>query len=240
MKENKKENSVIAKINRYGKVGKIITTIMMIIASVGTVTTIVSGIALLVMPSDFFELSLNTVVQLSIDTNKVDAPITENDQEMIEKAFNSGLPTGLNLGAVRFSMDQAEFVDGKLIARSEGNETNISLNSLGYAVIAAAVALILTSISLLFGRKLCKAFEKCETPFEENVIKRLEQFAISLLPWALYSSVPESIMNSVLNNSLKMNLSINLSVIFTVLVIFALSTVFKYGAVLQRESDETL
>lgn len=234
-----KEN-VVAKINKYGKIGKIITTVLMVVAILGAVATLVAGITLICIPQDFIVFNLDNKATVTIDASAVTPGMTEADEEMIEKAFNSGAPTGFNLGAVRFALDKAEVIDGKLVASSTGNEANISLKNLGLALLAVVVALVLTVVSLVFGRRLCKAFEICETPFEEDVITKMKQFAIALLPWAVYSSVPVSIMNSVLNNSLKMNLNLDLNIIFAVLVIWALSTVFSYGAELQRESDETL
>lgn len=234
-----KENA-ISKINKYGKIGRIVTLVLMILAIVGTVTTIIAGVTLLCIPDDFMVFNFDNTARLTMNTEFVQPGMTAADEEQIMKAFNSGMPAGFNLGAVRFALDSAELVDGKLIATSKGNVGDIPLSRLGGAVLIAAVALVLTVISLLFGTRLCKAFEKCETPFEENVIKKLQQFAIALLPWALYANVPDNVMNSVLNNSLRMNLNLDLNIVFTVLVIFALSTVFKYGAELQRESDETL
>lgn len=236
-----KEN-VISKINKYGKIGKIITTILLVIAGIGTFLTIISGIVLMLIPNDLITFNLDNSVRVTIDTENKDLGLsmTDSDKERISAAFESGVPTGVNMGNVSFRLDNVEFTDGKMIVSSSGNTTDISLKSIATAVFVAVIALILTMISLVFGRSLCKAFELCETPFEDSVITKLQHFAIALLPWALYSSVPLTVMNSVLKNSLRMNLNIDLNVIFTVLVIYALSIVFKYGAELQRESDETL
>lgn len=234
-----KENAV-AKINKYGKIGKIITIILLVFAAIGTCTTIVSGIFLFTMPEDFMVFSIDNVAKLEVDMEKIDSGISDSDKEMVLKMINDDTSAGFNLGVVRFHLDKAEIIDGKLVATSNGNDTNISMKALGYGVVAVAVALLLAVVSLIFAIRLCKAFEKCETPFEENVIKKMRQFAIALFPWAIYSSAPEYIMRSVLKSSLEMNINIDMNIIFTVLVIFALSTVFKYGAELQRESDETL
>lgn len=230
----------ISKINKYGKIGKILTRILLVIAVFGVIATILSGIFLMTIPEDLIVFRMDNKVHLEIDAEEIDPEMSDADKERILDAFNSGLPTGLNLGAVSFSLDDGKFEDGKLIATSAGNSTDISLKSLGGGVLTAAVALVLTVISLAFGSKLCKAFEKCESPFEENVIKCLNRFAYSLLPWAVFSSIPQSIINSVINSSLKLSISLDFNIIFTVLIILALSIVFKYGAELQRESDETL
>lgn len=233
-----KENAV-AKINKYGKIGKVITTILSIIAILGAVGTIIAGITLISVPEDLIVFNFGNNAKIEISTEALDPEMTEDDKQKILNAFNSG-NGGFNLGAVSFDLDKVEFENGKIVAYSSGDASNVPLKRLGYVVLSAAVALVLTIISLSFGAKLCKSFEQCETPFEDNVIKSMKNFAISLLPWAVYSSIPESMVNSLLSNNINMNLNLDLNVIFTALVIFALSTVFKYGAELQRESDETL
>ena len=234
------KETALSKINKYGKIGKIITIVLSVLIGILTVVTIVGGITLKTLPDNLINFNLDNTATVSIDSSAVGQELTEENKEMLMNAFNSDLPTGLNLGAVRFELDNARFEGNTLIATSEGNVSAISLNSLGNAVLAVAVALVLTVISFIFGSRLCKAFEICESPFEANVIKKMQHFAYALLPWALYSSIPDSIMDSVLNNSLQMNLNLDLNIIFTVLVILALTIVFKYGAELQRESDETL
>jgi hypothetical protein len=86
---------------------------------------------------------------------------------------------------------------------------------------------------------LCKAFAKCNSPFDEEVIKKMRLFAISLIPWSVFSMLG-NYMIAYMSGSPKVNLSINIAVVFTIVVIFALTYIFRYGAVLQQESDETL
>ena len=89
-----------------------------------------------------------------------------------------------------------------------------------------ALSLLILSIIVIFGKKLAKALATCDSPFEDNVLKKMKSFGFSLIPWALYKLIVG-------------NLGGITTVIFVLIVLLFIS-VFNYGAKLQRESDETL
>ncbi len=240
-KDMNKENA-IKRINKYGKIGKILTRIALVLLAILAIGTLIAGFALRSLPDGFIDFKLNNVAEVTIDPTKIEAaPPSEADYNTIlEVVNNPSFSSGLNLGAIHFNLDHAEIVDGKIIATSNGNLDSVSFVGLSNALFIVVVAIVLTFISLFFGSKICAAFEKCDSPFDENVIKNMKRFAISLIPWALFSSVPENFLNNTLSNSLQLNMGLDLNVIFAVLVILALTVVFKYGAILQQESDETL
>ena len=93
-------------------------------------------------------------------------------------------------------------------------------------------------VTITFIIKLCKEFKTCETPFSNDVIKRMKQVGYSLIPWCFTYPTAEAAANFMVSNNL--NLSIDLGMIIMVLVVIALTHIFKYGAMLQQESDETL
>ena len=94
------------------------------------------------------------------------------------------------------------------------------------AMALIALSLLILSIIVIFGKRLAKALETCDSPFEDNVLKKMKAFGFSLIPWALYKLIVG-------------NLGGITTVIF-VLVVLLFISVFNYGAKLQRESDETL
>lgn len=236
-----KENA-IAKINKYGKIGKIITRIMLIVIGISMFATFISGIALQFLPEDIMTLNIGTQAELTVNPSLVSQDISEDVYDNVIKAVNNSvIKGGLNLGVISLKLDQAKRVDNKIVAYTNAdNNGKVSLRKIGIAVLFAAFALVLTFISVIFGNKLCKAFEKCESPFSDDVISKMRKFAFSLIPWALYSSVPKYVVNSVFGNNLDTGISLDMNVIFAVLIILALTIVFKYGAILQKESDETL
>jgi hypothetical protein len=93
---------------------------------------------------------------------------------------------------------------------------------------------------LCFASSLCKAFRDCETPFEDNVIKKMQNLAYSLIPWVFVSAATDSVVSSLTTNMVAITFGIDFGVVLIILIVFALVYIFKYGAVLQQESDETL
>ena len=81
---------------------------------------------------------------------------------------------------------------------------------------------------------------QCQTPFEENIIKKLQYLAYSLIPWAFFTSVSDSMTSGMMTGNVQVNVGVNLGMVLVIVIIFALTYIFKYGAVLQQESDETL
>lgn len=235
------KEKAIKNINQYGKIGKIITIVMLCIIGFSLAATLIAAVTLKVLPSDLINLSINSTADVTITPGTIDPNFNPDELNIMADAINNdNLSAGINMGVASFKLDTAEIIGDSLVAHSVGNVGNVSLGKIGTALYFAVIALLLTFISLLFGCFLCKAFEKCTSPFDNKVIKAMRNFAFSLIPWALYSSVPESILNSVFGNKLKMSLDIDFNVVFTVLIILALTIVFKYGAILQQESDETL
>lgn len=93
-------------------------------------------------------------------------------------------------------------------------------------------------VTVTFIIKLCKEFKTCETPFSEGVIKRMKQVGYSMLPWFIVFPTAEAAANFMVTNNL--NISLDIGMLIMALVVLALTYIFKYGAMLQQESDETL
>ena len=82
-----------------------------------------------------------------------------------------------------------------------------------------------TEISAYLAKKMAKALENCNSPFEENVIKSMKHFAFSMIPWGIiYGYFFNSLILTVL----------------IVLIVMAIVYIFSYGAELQHESDDTV
>ena len=107
-------------------------------------------------------------------------------------------------------------------------------------MLVLALNITMVMVTLCFISSLCKAFRDCESPFEENVVRKMRNLAYSLIPWAIFSTITNSVADSLLMNKVSVNFTVDLGVIMIVLVVFVLVHIFKYGAMLQQESDETL
>lgn len=235
------KNEAITKINKYGKIGKIISIAMIVIISFITVVTLVAAITLKVFPDDLFRINLGTQAEVIINPSAIDPNVDPSTFSQITEAINNGtVQGGLNMGAVSMKLNSAEIVDNTVVCKTSEGTGVLLLNNVGNILLLVAFSTILTLISAIFGLKFCKAIEKCESPFEDSVITRMRNFAFSLIPWAVFSSVPKYAVENMFNNNVKINFSLDMNIILIVLIILALTVVFKYGAMLQKESDETL
>lgn len=68
----------------------------------------------------------------------------------------------------------------------------------------------------------------------------MKNLAISLIPWVVLSNISDMFLQYIMTGNYNIALSINLKIVLVIVLIFALIYIFKYGAVLQQESDETL
>lgn len=240
MEDLKMKEHAIQKINQMGKVGGIIITIAKVFCIIGLVLTLIGTIAVGCIPKNFVQLSGGGNATIEIDMSAINQSLSDEDRARI----NDG--ELIREGNVELSADGVQFdqmsADGNVITMSaSGNaKEKISLHDLTYVLVMALVSVAMTVVSLFFAGFLCKAFKECESPFEENVIIKMRNFAYSLIPWVILGSMTESALTSVKSGRFDVNLSIDFTMLVIVLIILALVYIFKYGAILQQESDETL
>ena len=65
-------------------------------------------------------------------------------------------------------------------------------------------------------------------------------FAWTLIVCAVVSCFARGAVSAVLSGWQRMSFNLNLTSVFTALMVFFLCMVFRYGAQLQKEADETL
>ena len=126
-------------------------------------------------------------------------------------------------------------------------EYSVLINFLSVLITGAA-----TIVTFIFLMKLANEFQHCDTPFTTNAIRKMTVFAWVLLGIAILSNIASIVLNVVsyshfqmLNSGSILTLLISklLSPDFSVLAALALlflTKIFRYGAELQKESDETL
>ena len=117
----------------------------------------------------------------------------------------------------------------------------MDLHKVGVSLLVLLLFLIAVTVTLFFVASLCKALRYCETPFSEDIVQRIRRVAWSLIPWALLGGGNfQSPFEMLTDGSIDVFVGINLETVLLILIIFALSFIFRYGAMLQQESDETL
>ena len=240
----RKEDAIL-KVNKLGNVGNIVVRILKIIAVIGFVLMLAGAIAVMALPKNLMKLDLGAKADITLDVTELVGTLDEAGKEAILQGFYDGLDEGdagvsMNLNGSEYETVSVETTDTGLFVESEVETYSIELRDLGIVCVLGIITLAALFVSLLFAGKLCQAFRDCESPFEENVVKQLNALAYSLLPWAILGSLTESVTESIFTNNYNIMIGVDLGMVLIIIFIFVLAYIFKYGAVLQQESDETL
>lgn len=230
-----KENA-IKRINKLGKIGGIVAKIARILMIVGAATLLVAGIVLMFIPKDFLKMTVSGKMGMEINVGKYFDE--EIDQNEIDKIIGEDGAVDIDDGN-EYIVSDVEVEDGVIKVAAETDEISYSLRRFSGTMFAGALVMAAWIVVLVFIEKLCKSFQKCESPFEDEVLLNLKNFSISMIPWAIVSTLGGEIATLMTDGDVVFG-GIDLTYVFIALVIIGLTFIFKYGAMLQKESDETL
>lgn len=248
------KEQAIQKINKVGKISYIITIICKILVIAGLVCTVAGAVIWLSQPAETMRVTQRSamIVEMSkeglgqdiSDTElaEMKAALDSGDHMQVQQVRNGMISPGLNMVStgqtyVPIAMDVTE--DSVTIDMIT-DDASYTMREMAWLSLLMSVVLVMSIVTLTFVEGLCKAFRVCESPFEENVIKRMQRMAVGLIPWTLVSSIGDTITNNMMSGGMNWTFSIDLGVVLVVILVLILVYIFKYGAVLQQESDETL
>ena len=237
-------NNIQTKVNRIGRAGRIVSIVLIVLLSIGAFSLLLAGGVCAVLPEDTVEVSFrpnaDVLVGRSIlgqEWSRIDEIVAEAQEAL----------TGKYGEVIQF-----EKTDRGLLIRldrlMEEGEVFRLRNALG-AIWAGLVGIASAIVALVMFLKLCKAFEACRSPFDEAVIRRMNIFAWTLIVCAVVGSFAGSAAQSAVMafqnagihvGAKNFGVSLDLYPIFAALIVFFLCMIFRYGAQLQREADETL
>ena len=225
------ESTIKKKINTFGKAGKIITSIIIVVLLVVEGFLLAGTIVAAVLPMD----------SVSVDaqgggTVRFDAEYFGFDSDELS----------LNIGSTQIKLAEFDSVkthsqDGSVIMDVQSGEFHFNLNTLLGLMIIGIIRLASFVVALYFLKALMKAFMTCETPFCGNVIKKMRAFAIALIPSMIVSSMTNSVLGLLFTDSISIGGGgFDMIPVLFVFVVFILTAIFRYGAQLQKEYDETV
>ena len=229
------KRQAILKINKMGKAGVIILNILKVVMILAIVGCVIGTIACAALPKNLLTMRFSGTIDL-------DAVEQMTGMSVSEAQLREQLASGdMTVDGKDYVMNQISLEGRNMVVDTQAKmPRTIQLSNLTLVCISGLVLCIASLVSMIFAGKVCKAFRDCQSPFEENVIRRMQYFAYSLIPTVLLESVVAGSIGYFLGNTDGIGVNLNVSTILVVLVVFALVYVFKYGALLQQESDETL
>ncbi len=235
------KQEVVARINRIGKISHTLVTILKVFLYIGCIFALVGACILAILPKDFIKMEIAGLSMVDVDLGALNVELTdENRAEIMEQFKNGEMDVDFSINNVSYKANEL-YVVGNVISALSGQET-VSLNTRDFAV-ACILATIIMAVSLVmvyFVDGLCKAFRDCESPFEENVVTKMQKFSYALIPWAVVSTSVSALLKTWFVADRAIFVGIDLNYVIAVLVLLILVQIFRYGAVLQQESDETL
>lgn len=230
------KEQAVQKINKIGKISSVVTLVCKILVGLGIGILLLASIVCFMVPKDSIRIVSTEKVAVEMDYSKFGSMI---DEEELKKQLEAGTED-IVINDKEVAIEDVK-VEGKMVHVTQENQQYVlDIHEVSGMCLVLALMLVLVMVTMIYAGGLCKAFRDCQSPFEENVIKKMQRFAYSLIPWIVASSVIEGVGSKFMTGGQTVSVSINLGMILIVLVVFMLVHIFKYGAVLQQESDETL
>ena len=231
------KNSNMKAINGIGKACSIISNIAFIFCIVGFVSLIIVEIGILAFPMDKIKLSGNADAVVTIEAEDMDFGIktanyhfSENNQNGfrvdVDQEGITSSDDKIDFGGIwSLDVDEVETSDNGATFKLTGDfgefDKGAIKRKLSLKMLEAFISVVATAVTLFFARRVFKELSKCETPFTDDIVKKMKVFGWVMIGYGVLTSL-------------------NLTTIVAGLAVLMLGYVFAHGKDLQQESDETL
>lgn len=249
----------ISKVNRFGKIGKIIMTVLTVAAILVTVLSCGTAIYASTLPKDAVTISVTNQAEFKIKKNvfsTVWSMLTKNasyttdkdpsdmlkdgNNESVLPAENTQIDTNLNFFNQSYSSATIRSDGNEKIIDAKSSPSEYRSSDLVTLIVFIALLAASASVALFMLQKLFKVLSVCESPFCSDFVSKLRAFGYTLLPVALFASIGETLAVRFLTAGNTSGISIQWGILLAFAVTMCLVTVFRYGVLLQKEWDETL
>ena len=234
------ENQSVKKINIAGNIGYVISILLIVCTIVSMVGIAIGTIATAVVSNNEINVKIATNVDISSKGNFINKIIPFVSIDGVDlKNITEEAKDNIKVNDEDISELSIQEQDGGLNIKAKTNEITISMKKITIFLVATFVYLLVVTIALYKIKSLMKSLKTAETPFTPEIIKKMTTFANTLIAVVLARTIHGGFV-TLLTSGNNFHLSFDLSSILLVAVIYLLIFVFKYGAVLQKESDETV
>ena len=226
------KNEYVEKINKLGNAGYIISKICSVLITVGFVACIVGSALIAMIPKDSITITTEHQSTIVMDmTHTILASLV---------GLETDADGSFELDGIKY--DQFD-ITGTLTtqtAYAKSTPYTYSLDKMIWITAATAAMCLVMLNAMKKVNTLFKNFKECETPFTLETANDFKNLAISFIPVMVMRWVVEATTLFVTTGVLNIEIGIDLTMVMCVVVILMMSEIFRYGAMLQTESDETL
>lgn len=251
-------SKTIAHINRFGNVGKLVITVLLIAAIIAAFLSGAAAIYTASHTKDAVKITVTNHAEFRIDeniftsvwnflangaayaSNKDLSAGLKDDTGIILPEENTEMSTDLNFFNQIYSTAIIRSDGSAKIIEAASSPAEYGFSDLTMLFVFAALFALSAAAALLLLRKLFKALSLCESPFCMDIVSKMRVFGYSLLPVAVFASIGETLAVRFLYAGKNTGVLVQWGLLIAFAVTMCLVTVFRYGVQLQKESDETL
>lgn len=230
---------ILEKIRKFGTIGYRFSKIAMILSCVLLFISLLATIFFGLVKRDaiVFLSSGQEIIEVNVSGMPIkEEGLEERGQEIIDRGAT--FPNMRNDYEYRLTDIILDNDIVKIVSTTQEEIFDVQDFSLIFFMLGVWLAIEMAVLYYVI--KICKFLSVCETPFHQNMSMLLKKFNIALIVLTVYSSFGDSLINSIAKGRFAVTMDINMISILAVVMVFGLSVIFKYGAMLQQESDETL
>ena len=235
------KDTSIKKINTAGLIGYIISIILIVFTIIGMVAVGICTIAAFAISNNEINVKMNTNISINSTGDFLKSLNSYVSVDGVDdlSTLKEDAKDSMELNDSDISEISVKEENGGLTINAKTKEITISMNKIMITLITGFIFLVALTVLLFMVKALMKSLKNCKTPFAEEVIKKMINFGSTLVCVIVLKTILSGFW-STLKSGYDYDLSIDFSSVLLVAVIYLLIIVFKYGAKLQKESDETI
>ena len=251
-------SSTLAKVHKFGKVGKVIITIFLVISILATVALCAATVFVAKLPEDAVTVKVTNNAEFRVneknfplfwdivsdnfsyssDTDPGEILMNENGEIMPPE--NQEFEAELDLLRNNYYKAIIHTDGGTKVVEAQSSPSEYRSGEFLKLIVSMTLLLVSIVVMLFLLRRMFAVLAVCDSPFCEDFVKKMSAFGYSLLPGALFDTIGETLSESFLSAGRSIDIRIQGGVLIAFAVTMFLVMVFRYGVQLQKESDETL
>ena len=225
------------RITVLGKICRIRSMILIVCLIIGVSATLTASVVLMVMPQDGLQADVTGSAKVEVYGSLI---------EKLPDGIVKNIAQSIQEGSTKIRINSNDVsgiteTENGIVLDASGDISHLTFRRIGLSLLMVSFIIGLLIYLFIMLRKLMREFEICDSPFSNGVVKAMTGFAISLIPYTVLKPALTKLAGSfITSGNFDIDFSLDLSMAFAALVIILLIFIFKYGASLQKESDETL
>lgn len=233
------KDQMIRRIHLFGKIGQILSVIAMAVQVFVILLSLLMLIFVFTMPKDFLKIHFNDQMEASLDFSSAseDRGLPDALREFAEDLSSGTARLKIN----NYVIEQGSFESGILTLEGGSEQTVVFVKGrLILLIVMLIVNILAFLLTTYFIFRFTGKLKSLESPFDPMLIRDLRLITISLVPWYFLELLSQGVYEYFMSGSFNIMFNIDIKLLVVILFLLLISLIFRYGALLQEESDDTV